>query len=81
MKSLSESIKESILNEAKDETYYIWQEDKEWYGTTEENKKAWIKNARAIQYFQGMETEEEVREYIKKWFKGVGDVVTLDKRP
>lgn len=75
MKNLTEYINESKVN------YYIWQEDGDWYGTTEENKKAWIKNARAIQYFQGMETEKEVREYIKKWFKDVGDIVTLDKTP
>ena len=85
--SISEYIQSDMknltdyINEAKGETYYIWQEDGDWYGTTEENKKAWIKNARAMQYFQGMDTEEEVRKYIEKWFKGVDDIVTLDKRP
>ena len=51
-----------------------------WFGTDEENKKARIKNARAIMSFQSFEKEEDVREYIKKWFKCVDDIVTLEKR-
>ena len=75
MKGLSQYIKESKT------IYYIWQEDGDWFGTDEENKKAWIKNARAIMSFRGFKKEEDVREYIKKWFKGVDDIVTLEKRP
>lgn len=62
-------------------TYYIWQEDSDWYGTTEENKNARIKNARAITHFQGFKKEEDVRDYIAKWFKTVNKVEKLDRRP
>lgn len=43
-------------------------------------KKHELKNARAIMSFQGFEKEEDIREYIKKWFKCVDDIVTLEKR-
>mgnify|MGYP002516429209 CR=1 FL=1 len=75
MKNLVEYINESKVN------YYIWQEDGDWYGTNEANKNARIKNARAILNFQGFDTEEEVREYIAKYFSTVDSVILLDKRP
>jgi hypothetical protein len=75
MKNLVEYINESKVN------YYIWQEDGDWYGTDETNKNARIKNARAILNFQGFDTEEEVREYIAKYFSTVDSVILLDKRP
>lgn len=82
LKSLSEYIKESLLNESK-EKYYIWQEFDTWKGTNEKNKNARIKNAREIQTFNGFDGDpaEEVIEYIKKYFKGVGEVVVLDEIP
>lgn len=82
IKSLSEYIKESLLNESK-ENYYIWQELGTWKGTNEKNKNARIKNAREIQTFNGFDDDpaEEVIEYIKKYFKGVGEVVVLDETP
>ena len=75
MKNLVEYINESKVN------YYIWQEGKDWYGTDETNKNARIQNARAILKFQGFDTEEEVREYIAKYFSTVDSVILLDKRP
>lgn len=75
MKTLKDFILESKVN------YYIWQEDGDWYGTDETNKNARIKNARAILNFQGFDTEEEVREYIAKYFSTVDSVILLDKRP
>lgn len=75
MKNLTEYINESKVN------YYIWQEFGDWYGTDETNKNARIQNARAILNFQGFDTEEEVREYIAKYFKTVDNVILLDKRP
>jgi hypothetical protein len=75
MKNLVEYINESKVN------YYIWQEGKDWYGTDETNKNARIQNARAILKFQGFDTEEEVREYIAKYFNTVDNVILLDKRP
>lgn len=82
MKSLSEYIQESLLNESK-EKYYIWQELGTWKGTNEKNKNARIKNAREIQTFNGFDDDpaEEVIEYIKKYFKGVGEVIVLDETP
>lgn len=82
LKSLAEYIKESLLNESK-EKYYIWQENGEWKGTNEKNKNARIKNAREIQTFNGFDDDpaEEVIEYIKKYFKGVDEVVVLDEIP
>lgn len=68
------------INEGK-ENYYIWQEDGDWYGTNEKNKNAFIKNARAILHFQGFKTEEEVREYIAKYFGPIDEVILLDRRP
>lgn len=75
MKNLTEYINESKVN------YYIWQEFGDWYGTDETNKNARIKNARAILKFQGFDTEEEVREYIEKYFNKVDNVILLDKTP
>lgn len=82
MKSLLEYIQESLLNESK-EKYYIWQELGTWKGTNEKNKNARIKNAREIQTFNGFDDDpaEEVIEYIKKYFKGVGEVIVLDETP
>lgn len=68
------------INEGK-ENFYIWQEDGDWYGTNEKNKNAFIKNAREILHFQGFDTEEEVREYIAKYFGTIDEVILLDKRP
>ena len=75
MKNLTEYINESKVN------YYIWKEGGEWFGTNEENKNARIKNARAILKFQGFDTEEEVREYIEKYFGTVDNVILLNKLP
>lgn len=75
MKNLVEYINESKVN------YYIWQEGKDWYGTNEANKNARIQNARAILKFQGFDTEEEVREYIAKYFGPIDEVILLDRRP
>jgi hypothetical protein len=82
MKSLSEYIKESLLNEGKGK-YYIWQEFDTWKGTNEKNKNARIKNAREIQDFIGFDGDpaEEVIDYIKKYFPGVDEVIVLDKMP
>lgn len=82
LKSLSEYIQESLLNESK-EKYYIWQEFGTWKGTNEKNKNARIKNAREIHTFNGFDDDpaEEVIEYIKKYFKGVDEVVVLDETP
>jgi hypothetical protein len=82
MKSLSEYIKESLLNEGKGK-YYIWQESDTWKGTNEKNKNARIKNAREIQDFIGFDGDpaEEVIDYIKKYFPGVDEVIVLDKMP
>lgn len=82
LKSLTEYIQESLLNESK-EKYYIWQELGTWKGTNEKNKNARIKNAREIQTFNGFDDDpaEEVIEYIKKYFKGVGEIIVLDETP
>ena len=75
MKNLAEYINESKVN------YYIWREGNDWYGTDETNKNARIKNTCAILNFQGFDTEDEVREYIAKYFSTVDSVILLDKRP
>ena len=83
MKDLKDMIQESLVNEAK-EKFYIWQEDEDWYGTNEKNAGARIKNAREILTFaarNGFETADDVKDYIKKYFKADLDIEVLDKRP